>query len=116
MTTDIAVLPSSREREASAIDLNELLVTNPPATYYMRMRGNQLARRGILPEDLLVVDRSRPPVAGCIVVFRQEGEFTCRELIRGGDSYLLADDEGNQLPLSEDTEIFGTVSGVVRKL
>lgn len=116
MTTDVSVSASSRQREASAIDLNELLVNNPPATYFMRMRGNQLSRRGILPEDLLVVDRSRPPVAGCIVVFRQEGEFTCRELVRDGDRYLLSDGEGNELPLSEETEIFGTVSGVVRKL
>ena len=28
--------------EASAIDLNALLVTNPPATFYMRMQGSQL--------------------------------------------------------------------------
>ncbi|HKL85707.1 MAG TPA: S24 family peptidase [Treponemataceae bacterium] len=102
--------------EASAIDLNALLVHNAPATFYMRMQGSQLAYRGILTGDLLVVDRSRPPVAGCLIVFRQNEEFTCRELVRDGHQYSLANGKGNYIPMNEETELFGTVTGVVRKL
>jgi DNA polymerase V len=106
----------ARGYEAATIDLNELLVHNAPATYYMRMRGSQLVYRGVLPGDLLVVDRARAPVPGCMVVFRQDDEFTCRELVRDGDRYLLSDGDGHQNAVTEETEIFGTVTGVVRKL
>ncbi len=106
----------ARGYEAATIDLNDLLVHNAPATYFMRMKGDQLVYRGILPGDLLAVDRSRPPVPGCLVVFRQDDEFTCREVVRDGDRYLLADGAGNQDPVTEETEIFGAVTGIVRKL
>ena len=102
--------------EATTINLNALLVTNPPATFFMRMKGRHLAYKGIVADDLLVVDRSRPPVPGCLVVFRSGGEFTCRELVREGNSLALADGAGNRVAVSEETEIFGTVTGVVRNL
>lgn len=102
--------------EATTINLNELLVHNAPATYFMRMRGNQLVYRGILPEDLLVVDRARPTVAGCLVVFRQAEDFSCRELTRDGSTLMLTNGSGEAIPVTEDTEIFGTVTGVIRKL
>ena len=106
----------ARGYEAATIDLNALLVHNAPATFYMRMRGSQLMYRGIFPEDLLVVDRSKPPVPGCIVVVRQDDEFVCRELVRDGDRFVFSDGTGNLSPVTEDTELFGTVTGVVRKL
>lgn len=102
--------------ESATIDLNALLVHNAPATFYMRMRGTQLLNRGIFPQDLLVVDRSKPSVPGCIVVFRQDNEFICREMVRDGERYMFSDGTGNLDPLTEETEIFGTVTGVVRKL
>ncbi len=106
----------ARGYEAATIDLNALLVHNAPATFYMRMRGSQLMYRGIFPEDLLVVDRSKPPVPGCIVVVRQDDEFVCRELVRDGDRFVFSDGTGNLSPVTEDTELFGKVTGVVRKL
>lgn len=102
--------------EATTIDLNKMLVNNAPATFYMRMRGTQLVYRGIVPDDLLVVDRSRAPVPGCLVVFPLEDDFSCRELTRNGDGYAFSDGSGEQFALSEETEIFGTVTGVIRKL
>jgi len=102
--------------EATTINLNELLVHNAPATFFMRMKGRHLVYRGIIADDLLVVDRSRPPVPGCLVVFRSDGDFTCRELVRDGDCLVLADGAGNRIAVSGETEIFGTVTGVVRNL
>jgi DNA polymerase V len=102
--------------EETTIDLNKLLIHNAPATFFMRMKGTHLVYRGILADDLLVVDRSRPPVPGCLVVFRQEDDFSCRELVRDGEKLVLSDGCGEQKAINEETEIFGTVSGVVRKL
>jgi DNA polymerase V len=102
--------------EAARIDLNDLLVHNAPATFFMRMDGNELIYKGVLPDDMLIVDRSRSPVSGCLVVFRREGDFTCREIVRDGNGYCLTDATGNRIRIDEETEIFGTITGVVRKL
>ncbi|HPO02816.1 MAG TPA: S24 family peptidase [Treponemataceae bacterium] len=106
----------ARGYEANTIDLNTLMVHNAPATFFMRMQGGQLIYRGILSGDMLVIDRSRPPMPGCLVVFRREGEFACRELRREGERLLLADGCGEGIKIDEETEIFGVVTGVVRSL
>lgn len=102
--------------EATKIDLNELLIHNAPATFFMRMKGSHLVYRGIIPDDLLIVDRSRSAVSGCLVVFRQDDDFSCRELVRSGEAYVLSDGCGDAVPVNAETEIFGTVTAVVRKL
>ncbi len=102
--------------EAATINLNLLLIHNAPATFFMRMKGNRLVYRGVLPDDLLIVDRARAPVAGCLVVYRREDDFSCRELVRDGESYALADGTEARIRINEETEIFGTVTGVVRQL
>lgn len=116
MATETDIPSLTRRYESTSIDLNALLVNNPPATFFMRMQGEQLLYRGIHPEDLLVVDRSRPPAPGCLVVIRRDADFSCREVVREGDVYMLADGSGNRIPLDAETELFGTVSGVIRKL
>lgn len=50
------------------LDLNELLVRNPPATFYARSRGASMEDAKIFDGDVLVVDRSLRPVQGSIVV------------------------------------------------
>ena len=51
-----------------ALDLNELLVTNPPATFFVRVDGPSLIEDGVFPGDILSVDRSLQPVHGDKVV------------------------------------------------
>jgi DNA polymerase V len=116
MATETGFPSPARGYEETNIDLNRLLVHNPPATFFMRMKGSRLVYRGILPDDLLVVDRSRPPAPGCLVVYREDADFVCRELRREGNGYALADGTGASRAVCVDTEIFGTITGVVRKL
>ena len=40
------------------LDLNELLVQKPAATFFARAQGNSMTGAGIFPNDILVVDRS----------------------------------------------------------
>lgn len=116
MASETGFPSPARGYEETTINLNTLMVQNAGATFFMRMKGTHLVYRGIISDDLLVVDRSRPPVSGCLVVFRQDEEFSCRELVRDGESYALSDGTGNHIPLNDETEIFGIVTGVVRKL
>ena len=60
------------------IDLNEQLIMNKPATFFFRMKGDAMNDAGILEDDVLIVDRSIPPVNGRIVVAAVDGELLIR--------------------------------------
>ena len=62
------------------IDLNEHLITNPPATFFVRASGESMRDAGILDGDLLVVDRSINPRDGHVVVAVVDGDFTVKSL------------------------------------
>ena len=71
------------------LDLNDLLVKNPPATFFVRAAGDSMTGAGIREGDILVVDRSINARSGHIVIACVENEFTVK--------YLHADDTGVKL-------------------
>lgn len=62
------------------LDLNELLVQKPAATFFVRAQGESMLGAGIHPNDILVVDRSIEPAAGKIVICALNGELTVKRL------------------------------------
>jgi DNA polymerase V len=50
------------------LDLNDLLIKNPAATFFVRVAGDSMTGVGINDKDILVVDRSLEPVHGRIVI------------------------------------------------
>ncbi len=64
------------------IDLNEQLITNKPATFFFKMRGNAMIDAGIHDGDTLIVDRSITQVNGRIVIANLNGEMLVRRLER----------------------------------
>ena len=68
-----------------AIDFNEMLEGTHPATFAIRARGESMTEAGISDGDLLVVDRSRRPRAGDIVVMQINNEFTVKRFMEKPD-------------------------------
>lgn len=66
------------------LDLNDYLIKNPPATFFVRVTGDSMIGAGIHPDDLLVVDRSIDPKSRKIVIAVVDGELTVKRLILGG--------------------------------
>jgi len=64
------------------LDLNELLIQNGPATFFVRARGDSMngERPTIQNGDLLVVDKSRAPKTGDVVIACLDGAFTVKRL------------------------------------
>ena len=60
------------------LDLNELLVKRPAATFFVRVEGDSMIGAGIRDKDLLVVDRSLTPANGDIIIASVDGEFTVK--------------------------------------
>lgn len=60
------------------IDLNEQLIRNKPATYFMRVNGNTMTGAGIHNGDVVIVDRSLKPRSGNVVIAVLNGEMLIR--------------------------------------
>ena len=75
----VAGFPSPAEQYLEPpLDLNELLVKRPAATYFVRVAGDSMIGRGIQDRDILVVDRSLTPAEGDVVIAAVDGEFTVK--------------------------------------
>ena len=66
------------------LDLNELIVKHPAATFFVRVEGESMVGAGIHSNDILVVDRSLEAGDGRIVVAMLGGEFTVKRIRREG--------------------------------
>ena len=62
------------------IDLNEQLIRNKPATFFMRVRGDAMTGAGIYDGDTIIVDRSIKAENGKVVVAILNGEMFIRRL------------------------------------
>ena len=75
----VAGFPSPAEQYLEPpLDLNELLVKRPAATFFVRVEGDSMIGAGIRDKDLLVVDRSLTPANGDIIIASVDGEFTVK--------------------------------------
>lgn len=80
----VAGFPSPAEQYLEPpLDLNELLVKRPAATYFVRVEGDSMIEAGIHDGDLLVVDRSLRPANGDIIIASVDGDFTVKTLRLG---------------------------------
>ncbi len=100
------------------LDLNQLCVKRPAATYFLRVAGISMINAGIYPDDLLVVDRSITAQAGDIVVASLNGEFTVKVLEIEPLRLVPQNEDYHPILINEtdDFEIFGVVTNVVRSL
>jgi DNA polymerase V len=62
------------------LDLNELCIKHPAATFFVRVEGDSMIDAGINPNDILVVDLSVQAEHGDIVIAGLHGELTVKEL------------------------------------
>ena len=98
--------PSPAEQYVDApLDLNELLVKNPPATYFVRAAGNSMVDAGIQEGDILVVDRSIQPENNAIVIACVDNEFTVKYLRMDGETVSLVPANRRYKPITFNTEL-----------
>jgi DNA polymerase V len=102
-----------------SIDLNEELVRNPAATFYVRVKGESMRDAGIHPGDLLMIDRSITPADRQIVIAMIDGEFTVKRFRkRNGKITLEAENPAFQpIEVDEDQEliIWGVVTYIIHE-
>jgi DNA polymerase V len=103
-----------------SLDLNELLVQKPAATFFVRAQGESMLGAGIHPNNILVVDRSIEPVPGKIVICALDGELTVKRLERDNEQWQLKAENPDypDIVIYEALElvIWGVVTNVIHPL
>lgn len=95
------------------LDLNEHIIKNPPATFFVRVSGDSMTGAGIYPDSILVVDRSEEPKSGKIIIAVINGELTVKRLHKGRDGVQLLPENPNYLPIDITPEMEFSIWGVV---
>ena len=102
------------------IDLNEQLIKNKPATYFMRVRGNSMMGAFIHDGDIVIVDRSIKPVNGKIVIAVIDGEMLIRRLEKTINKMRLIPETPGLSPIDvgefNDFKVWGVVTYVIKSL
>ncbi|MBS0620003.1 MAG: translesion error-prone DNA polymerase V autoproteolytic subunit [Verrucomicrobia bacterium] len=115
-----AGFPSPAENDLDkALDLNQLMVTHPAATFFVRVVGDSMQGAGISSGDILVVDRSLEATHGKIVVAVVNGEFTVKRL-RVEKEHICLVPENPAYPIlhlqeGSDFQVWGVVTYVIHK-
>lgn len=108
------------EEVEDTLDLNELLIRKPAATFFLRVTGNSMINAGIFDGDILIVDRSIAPISGKIVIAAINGELTVKRLFKKGDTVQLVAENDAYHPIEitaeMDLHIWGVVINVIHSL
>lgn len=102
------------------LDLNDLVIRHPAATFFVRVEGESMLGAGIHPGDTLVVDRAEVPADRSVVVAVLNGEFTVKRMAQRDGQLVLASENERMPPirLSEemDFEVWGVVTYVIHRV
>jgi DNA polymerase V len=101
------------------IDPMAWVVRHPSSTFWWRVEGDCVWDAGIRDGDIIAVDRAGKRRIGRAVLAVVDGAVTAKILRKRGDRYYLAPaNSQEQFPdveLTEDSEIWGVIAGVVRR-
>ena len=101
------------------LDLNELLIQHPAATFFVRLAGDSMVNAGLFDGDILVVDRAVTASHGHIVVAVIDGEMTVQRLYSQGGQVELRPENPAYKPIvfdgGRELTIWGVVIGSVRQ-
>ena len=102
------------------LDLNELLIKNPSATFFVKVEGESMLDAGIKSVDTLIVDRATQVKDKNIVIASINGELTVKRISIGSGKIFLVpeNDSFKKIRITEemDFDIWGVVTYVIHKV
>ncbi|GBE06632.1 MAG TPA: repressor LexA [Nitrospirae bacterium] len=113
-----AGFPGPAEEElADTMSLDNFLIHNRDATFLLTVSGESMSGAGILPGDMVIVDKGQSPKTGDIVIAEVDGEWTMKYLNKRGENVTLIPANPDYKPIKPKNElkIAGVVTAVVRK-
>ena len=115
-----AGFPSPAQDYVGTIDLNKDLIEHEESTFYARVEGDSMIGAGLLPGDILVIDKSLEYRKGDIALCVVNGEFTVK-YVEKHDGYITLvpdNDEYQTIRVGEGDyfEVWGIVTYVIHKM
>lgn len=113
-----AGLPASAEEEIRGIvSFDEYLVRNPETSFLLSVTGDSMIDAGIMEKDLVIVDGSKEPKNGDIVLAEVDGGWTMKYFHKKGEMVVLeaANDKYSKIIPRSDLRIAGVITAVIRK-
>ncbi|HXV26551.1 MAG TPA: transcriptional repressor LexA [Candidatus Paceibacterota bacterium] len=110
--------PSPAEEElADTMSLDEWLVRNREATFMLKVQGSSMTGAGIMPGDVILVERGAPAREGDIVVAEVDNAWTVKYLRRRSGRMVLepANEAYKTIIPSGELNIAAVVKAVIRK-
>jgi SOS regulatory protein LexA len=116
--TVTAGFPSPAEEElADTMSLDAYLITHKEATYILKVTGESMMGAGILPGDMLLVERGTEPRDGDIVIAQVDRAWTIKFFRTRGRRVFLEAAHQDFKPIypTEELQIAAVVRAVIRK-
>jgi SOS regulatory protein LexA len=113
-----AGFPSPAEEElGDTMDLDEFLIKNKAATYILKVTGDSMNGAGILPGDMVLVERGLEPHDGDIVIAQIDHSWTMKYFRKQGRKVYLEAANKKYKPFypQEELKVAAVVIGVIRK-
>lgn len=100
-----------------SIDLNDELIANKQATFFIRVSGTSMTDSNIKHGDVLIVDKSIAPQNNSIVIALLDGEFTVKRLkIDGKKIYLQPENPAfKTIEVTTEMMVWGVVTYIIHK-
>lgn len=99
------------------IDLNEVLILNPGATYYARVRDYYMVEEELEQGDSILFDTSLSPRNGDLAMCEIDGERVLKYIRKQGRAIWLADGGSSEtVPVNEDSDarVLGIVTVIIK--
>jgi len=99
------------------LTIDEFLVERPSQTVLITVKGDSMIDAGIMPDDVVIVEKRQVANVGDIVVAIVDNEFTLKTLAREKNEFILrpANKAYPVIRPQGQMEIFGVVVGQFRK-
>ncbi len=113
-----AGFPSPAEEElVDTMTLDQYLVRRPEASFLLKVTGDSMIEAGIMPGDIVIIERGKNPKNGDVVLAEIDREWTLKYYRKEGKEISLvpANPKYPVLYPKEELQIAGVVAAVVRR-
>ena len=113
-----AGFPSPAEEELiDTMTIDQYLIRRPEASFLLKVSGDSMIEAGILPGDVVIIERGKDPKTGDIVLAEIDREWTLKYYQKEGGTVVLvpANSKYPTLRPKEELKIAGVVAAVVRR-
>lgn len=113
-----AGIPTSTDEVLTdTLSIDDYLIEHKEATYLLEVKGDSMIEEGIKEGDLVIVERTREPKEGDIVIAEVDGGWTMKYFRKKGTKVWLEPANSKYKPIfpKYDLKVAAIVKGVIRK-